>query len=142
MFGWLKPKPRQRTDSEYEQEFLRLVRGVEAQFSIGQSDREQLLSAMGAIEREMNGHGGCNWASHHEDYLDTINHYLNDERQFDPPVREKIQWCLEEIYECGRELVDAGESSRNATEAVTYLTQRTVDWCERNSVKSDSGSSL
>lgn len=44
---------------------------------------------------------------------------------------------LDEITACGQELVDRGESARDATEAVDYLILRVVDWCRWNPKSND-----
>jgi hypothetical protein len=133
MFGFSKRKTKPLTDEEYQQEFLRLVRAMEDQFAIGDSPREQLLYAMGVIEREMNGNGGCNWEEKdYIEYLDTLRDSLTSDGGFSPAELERIRRSLDEIIECGRELETVGESGRNATEAVDYLVARVVDWCHRH----------
>ena len=133
MFGFSKRQSKPLTDAEYQQEFLRLVRAMEEQFAIGDSPREQLLYAMGVIEREMNGNGGCNWVEkNYVEYLDTIRDSLTSEASFSAEQLERIRWSLDEIIECGRELETVGESGRSATEAVDYLVARVVDWCQRH----------
>ncbi|MGC3992256.1 MAG: hypothetical protein QM796_21680 [Chthoniobacteraceae bacterium] len=85
---------------------------------------------MSVIGHEMNGNGGCNWVeSNYIEYLDTLRDYLIAEKRFSTEQLGKIQWALDEIIACGRELEQQGESCRNATEAVDYLILRAVDWC-------------
>jgi hypothetical protein len=134
MFGFSKRQSKPPTDEEYHQEFLSLIRAMEDQFAIGDSLCEQLLYAMGVIEREMNGNGGCNWMEqNYVEYLDTLRDSLTSEASFSAEQLERIRWSLEEIIECGRELETVGESGRNATEAVNYLVARVVDWCHLHS---------
>lgn len=133
MFGFSKHKTKPLTDEEYQQEFLRLVRAMEDQFAVGDSPREQLLCAMGVIEREMNGNGGCNWdEKDYVEYLDTLRDSLTTDESFSLAELDRIRWSLDEIIECGRELETVGESGRNTAEAVDYLVARVVDWCHRH----------
>jgi len=131
MFGMFKRRPKQPSDAEYLKEFHRRVREVEDQFAIGDTPYEQLVSSMGAIEKEMNQNGGCNWEEQdYIEYLDTIRDHLTAQPTFAPEQLMKIHWSLNVIIACGRELEEVGESSRNATEAVDYLAARVVDWCQ------------
>jgi hypothetical protein len=131
MFGFFKRRRKQLSDEEYSREFLRLIREVENQFAIGNTPYEQLVSSMGVVEKEMNYNGGVNWKErNYIEYVDAIREHLMAEPTFTPEQIEKIRWSIDEIIECGRELEEVGESSRNATEAVDYLVARTVDWCQ------------
>jgi hypothetical protein len=131
MFGFFKRRPKQLSDEEYMREFHRLIREVEEQFAIGDTPYEQLVSSMGVIEKEMNHNGGCNWQEQdYIEYLDAIRNHLTAEPRFTSEQLAKIRCSLDEIIACGRELEEAGESSRNATEAVDYLVARVVDWCQ------------
>jgi hypothetical protein len=130
MFGFFKHKPKQLSDEDYLKEFQRLLHEIEDQFAIGDTSHEQLLHSMGVIEKEMNHNGGCNWQeTDYIEYLETIEDFLTAEKSFTLEQQKKIQWSLEEIIECGRELEQKSESSRNATEAVDFLAARVVDWC-------------
>ncbi len=133
MFGFSKRQSKPLSEEQYQKEFLRLVREMEEQFAIGDSPREQLLYAMGVIEREMNGNGGGNWSEEgYSEYMDTLRDFLSKDPAFSSEQLEKIRWSLEEILACGRELESGRESRRNATEAVDYLVARVVDWCHRH----------
>ena len=130
MFGFFKRRAKQLSNEDYDREFHRLLGEVEGQFAIGDTPYEQLLSSMGAIDKEMNHNGGCNWQEQdYIEYLNTIRDALIAESAFTSDQLAKIHWSLDEIIACGRELEDVGESSRNATEAVNYLAARVVDWC-------------
>ncbi len=130
MFGFFKSHPKRLSDEEYLIEFHRIIRMVEGQFAIGNTPYEQLVYSMGLIEKEMNHNGGCNWQEkNYIEYLDTIRDFLISESQFTMEQLAKIRWALDEIFACGRELEEIGESSRNATAAVDYLVARVVDWC-------------
>jgi hypothetical protein len=129
MFGLLKKRPRLKTEADYQAEYRRLLVELNNQFAIGDSPQELVLHAMGVIDHEMNGNGGCNWVeTDYADFLDTLRKHLLTESRFSSAELEKMHWAYEEIIACGRELEELGESSRNATEAVDYLTMRVVDW--------------
>ncbi len=129
MFGF-KRQPKQMTDEEYQAEYRRLLRELGGQFAIGDTPQEQVLHAMSVIDHEMNGNGGCNWVeSDYAEYLDALREHLTAERRFSSEQIGKIQWSLDEVIACGRELEQHGESGRSATEAVDYLILRVVDWC-------------
>ena len=103
MFGF-KRKPKQMTAEEYQAEYRRLLRELGNQFAIGESD--------------------------YDEYLDALREHLLAESRFSPEQLAKIQWSLDEIVACGRELEQQGESGRSATEAVDYLILRVVDYCQ------------
>jgi hypothetical protein len=130
MFGFRR-QPKQMTDEEYAAEYRRLLQKLGAQFAIGNTSWEQIVHSMSVINHEMNGNGGCNWVeSEFREFLDTLEHHLTREKRFSPEQLKQIEWSLNEIITCGRELETRGESSRNATKAVDYLIHRVVDWCE------------
>jgi hypothetical protein len=130
MFGMFKRAVKPAV-LEYPAEFRRLSRELFDQFSIGDSPYEELLYGMCIIEKEMNGNGGGNWneSPDYPEYLEIIEKMLLDEPAFSQAQLQKIEWCVMEISECGRELEETGESCRNATDAVNYLVERVVDWC-------------
>ena len=129
MFGF-KRKSTPRTEADYQTEYRGLLRKLSEQFAIGDTPGEQVLHSMSVIDHEMNGNGGCNWAeSSFIEFLDTLRYYLTNEKRFSAEQQSRIEWSLNEIIACGRELETEGESSRNATEAVNYLIMRVVDWC-------------
>lgn len=129
-----QPKP--LSNEDYQREFQRLVREMEERFEIGDSPREQLLFAMGVIEQEMNGNGGCHWVEEdYADYMETLRSVLTSEMSFSAEQLGKIRWALNEILACGHELESVGESDRNATEAVDCLIARVVDWCHRHAAE-------
>jgi hypothetical protein len=106
------------------------------QFAVGESPQEEILNAMGMVEHEMNGNGGCNWLeSDYTEYLDTLRNHLTTESRFSTEQLGEIRWSFDEILACARELEQQGESSRSATEAVDYLILRVVDWCRMHSRK-------
>jgi hypothetical protein len=128
MFGF-KRNPKQMTEEEYKTQYRRLLRELGSQFAIGDSPQEQVLHAMSMIDHEMNGNGGCNWVeADYVEYLDALREHLMAESSFSSEQLAKIQWSLDEIVACGRELEEQGESGRSATEAVEYLILRVVDW--------------
>jgi hypothetical protein len=130
MFGFRR-KPKQRTEDDYASEYRRLLRELGAQFSIGDTPWEQVVNSMSIIDHEMNDNGGCNWAElDFLEFLDTLRNHLTAETRFSSEQQKQIEWSLNEIIACGRELETQGESSRNATEAVNCLIHRVVDWCE------------
>ncbi len=59
MFGFRR-QPKQMTEEQYQAEYRRLLRELGDQFAVGDSPQEQVLYAMGVIDHEMNGNGGCN----------------------------------------------------------------------------------
>ncbi|MBI5819573.1 MAG: hypothetical protein HZA88_11355 [Verrucomicrobia bacterium] len=133
-----QPKP--LSNEEYQREFQRLVREMEERLEIGDSPREQLLFAMGVIEQEMNGNGGCHWVEEdYADYMDTLRNALTSETSFSAEQLGRIRWALDEILACGRELESVGESDRNATEAIDYLIARVVDWCHLHAAEGQVG---
>lgn len=137
MFG-IKRQSKQMTDEEYQLEYRRLLRKLGDQFAVGDSPQEQVLNAMSVLDHEMNGNGGCNWVeSEFVEFLDVLRDHLLAESRFSPEQLAKIQWSLDEIIACGRELEEEGESGRSATEAVDYLILRVVDWCRMHSRTSD-----
>ena len=139
MFGF-KRQPKQMSEQEYQTEYRRLLRELGDQFAVGDSPQEQVLYAMSVIDHEMKGNGGCNWIeSDYTEYLDTLRDHLTAERSFSLEQVAKIQWSLDEIIACGRELERQGESGRSATEAVDYLILRVVDWCRLHPRKDDDG---
>jgi hypothetical protein len=138
MFGLFKRKPNQMTEAEYRVEYRRLLRELGEQFAVGESPQEELLNAMGMVDHEMNGNGGCNWKEKdYLEYLDTLREHLSSESRFTSEQLEMIQWSFDEILACARELDQQGESSRDATEAVDYLIMRVVDWLHWNPRSND-----
>ena len=130
MFGFRR-QPKQRTQEDYQADYLRLCRELDGRFAISDTTWEQVLHSMSVIDREMNGNGGCNWVeSEFIEFLDTLRKHLMSERIFSRTQLDEIEWSLNEIIACGRELETHGQSSRNATEAVYNLISRVVDWCE------------
>ncbi len=114
MFGMFKRHQKQLSHEEYLREFHRLIREVEAQFTLGNTPYEQLVSSMGVIEKEMNHNGGCNWLeADYIEYLDAIRDHLTAEPSFTAEQLAKIRWSLDEIIACGRELEQQGESGPN-----------------------------
>ena len=137
MFGF-KRKPKQLSEEEYQAEYRRLLRELNGQFAVGDSPWDQVVDSMGVIDHEMNGNGGVNWTERgYTEYLDALRVHLTAETRFSPEQLAKIRWSLDEITACGQELVDRGESGRNATEAVDYLILRVVDWCRWNPKPND-----
>jgi hypothetical protein len=133
MFDLFKRKANQMTEAEYRVEYRRLLRELGGQFAVGDSPQEEVLNAMGMVDHEMNGNGGCNWKENdYFEYLDTLREHLDTESRFTSEQLEKIDWSFDEILACARELDQTGESSRNATEAVDYLIMRVVDWLHWN----------
>jgi hypothetical protein len=133
MFGLFKNKPKQMTGAEYQTEYRRYLRELGEQFAVGDSPQEQLLNAMGLVDHEMNGNGGCNWEEKdYFEYLDTLREHLTTESRFTSEQLDKIRRSFDDILACARELDQKGESARGATEAVDYLITRVVDWLHWN----------
>jgi hypothetical protein len=132
MFGFNR-KSRPEPKLDYQTEYRRLLRELGDQISIGMSPWEQVVYSMSIIDREMNGNGGANWTeTGYTEYLDDLRNHLTAETHFSDEQLAKIRWSLDEIIACGKELVEMGESRRNATGAVDYLILRVVDWCRWN----------
>jgi hypothetical protein len=135
MFSF-KRQTKRLTEEGYRAEYRRLLRELGDQFAVGESPQEEILNAMGMVEHEMNGNGGCNWLeSDYTEYLDTLRNHLTTESRFSTEQLGEIRWSFDEILACARELEQQGESSRSATEAVDYLILRVVDWCRMHSRK-------
>lgn len=120
MFGLFKRKPNQMTEAEYRVEYRRLLRELGEQFAVGDSPQEELLNAMGMVDHEMNGNGGCNWKEKdYFEYLDTLGEHLSAESRFTSEQLEKIQWSFDEILACARELDQQGESHATRRKRLT-----------------------
>ncbi len=121
------------TPFQYRAEFERRVREFHERFATDYTAYDELLDAMNAIETEMNRNGGANWSQGgYDEFLDTIREHLTADAKFSSEEVEKIEWALEEIAACGRELIEDGESGRAIEEPIDYLIGRTVDWCQRH----------
>lgn len=85
--------------------------------------------AVGVLDKHFNYNGGANWdedADH--EYLDELRAQLASYEGFTADEKQRIEWALNEILECGRELQSTGESSRPAGTAIDILVCRAVDW--------------
>lgn len=121
------------TQFQYRAEFERRVREFFQRWATEYTAYDELIDAMNTIETEMNRNGGANWSQGgYDEFLDTIRDHLTADTKFSSEEIEKIEWALEEIATCGRELVEEGESRRPIEEPIDYLISRTVDWCQRN----------
>ncbi len=85
--------------------------------------------AVGVLDKHFNYNGGANWDEEADrEYLDELRDRLAQYDGFTPEEKERIEWALSEILECGRELQSKGESSRQADTAIEILISRAVDW--------------
>jgi len=81
------------------------------------------------LDKHFNHNGGANWdESADREHLDVIREKLLGFASFTPEEKQRIEWALNEILTCGRELETTGESGRNAGGAIDILIYRVVDW--------------
>jgi hypothetical protein len=139
VFGFFKRQPKQATPTsseDYQAEFRRLTQALYHKFAVEDTRYDLLLDAMAAVENEINRNGGANWnEGNYADYLDIIGETLLAEGQLTPEQMAKIEWSIDEIAECGRELEEQGESSKPIGEPIDYLVARVVDWCHTHPAK-------
>ena len=120
-----------RSNEEYDAEFRRLVSVLFDKFAIEDTPHNLLLESMNAVENEMNRNGGMNWSSRdHGEHLNHVREELTADSQFNAIQVQQINWSVNEIAACGKELQEQGESSRPIQLPISYLLARVVDWCE------------
>ena len=115
---------------EYNAEFRRLTDILFHKFAIEETTYDLMLESMNAIENEMNRNGGANWDSSYDEHLDHLREHLATHSQFNAAQVQQINWSLDEIAVCGREIKEQGESWRHIEPAIDYLIARVVDWCK------------
>jgi hypothetical protein len=141
MFGFFERRPKQPKPDcvkDYQAEFRRLTQALYDKFAVEDTPHDLLLDAMAAVENEMNRNGGANWnEGNYAEYLDIIGETLRAKSEFTAEQLAKIEWSIDEIAKCGRELEEHGESSRPIGEPIDYLVARVVDWCHAHPAEPD-----
>jgi len=129
MFGRGKT-PKRLAESEYWEEYRRLrSRWPDGSLEHAPSVQALVVMAVGVLDKHFNYNGGINWDEQaHRELLATLREHLLCYGGFTFGESKRVEWALNEILLCGRELETVGESSRSAGEAINILVCRVVDW--------------
>ncbi|PTY02047.1 hypothetical protein DB347_25150 [Opitutaceae bacterium EW11] len=129
MFG-RKKVPARLTPNEYWERYRHLRnRWPEPFLEHAPSLQARVIMAVGVLDKQFNYNGGVNWDEDADrEYLDELRDQLACYEGFTTDEKQRIEWALDEILECGRELQSKGESSRPASTAIDILVCRSVDW--------------
>lgn len=101
----------------------------------------EIVRAVGRLEDEYNRNGNVNWepGDYHSEFVKFLKYYLADQKTFDPQTVQKIKDAAEQVRLAAEDLdteMDGDEEIKvqkhDADEAFKYLTEQTVEWCEKN----------
>jgi len=137
VFRFLKrstPAP-QPVDSA--QEWLRLQNAyADPAIESAKTKQALIVSAASVLDRLWNGNGGLGWSEGcEEDYVAPLREHLASDEMFSEKQRATIVQKLDQIVAVGRENLDRieeageGETTLRSEVDVTYIIQRTIEWC-------------
>lgn len=87
------------------------------------------MIAVGVLHAIFDRNGGQGWEEKaHGEHIDLLREFFLPYAGFTSEEKATLEWSFAEILECGRELERNGESTRDATEALSILKSRVVDW--------------
>jgi hypothetical protein len=128
MFGRKKVNRLQR------QEYLDRFMALRSKWPDGYPDhaaslQEALVIAVGVLHAIFDRNGGNGWDEEADrEHLEVLREHILSFEGFTREEKDRVEWALAEILECGRELEREGESARDATAGLEILKSRVVDW--------------